>query len=423
MSEGSGPHDTVPPGSGTPPGPWWAPRQAPPAQPGPAPVPPSPPTGAPSAPDAVGTDVPGDAAPGDAAATSDATPFAPPRGARRRRRRRLVRALLAVVILLVLAGGGVGGWYEAEAHPFGPLGPLVVVRVADGEATDALVSTLAEHGVVDSSLAFKLYLSIHGTPAIEPGSYAFYGNQPFAAIDETLTRGPDVFYIDVLPGLTVAEIEQTVVARLRGGIVSGFDAAVSSGAVRSTFEPAGTDDLEGLLGSGVYRILPGESGTQLLGQMTVRFEHQAAAAGLTSTAAAKLGLTPYQVVIAASIAQKEGYFDKYMGDVARVIYNRLDAGMTLDMTSTVLYYLKQDGGTVTAADEQIQTPYNTYLYKGLTPTPICVPSPAALAGATSPPQGTWLYFDTVSKTGTTRFATTYTQQLANEKIATANGMP
>ncbi|MGH9091989.1 MAG: endolytic transglycosylase MltG [Acidimicrobiales bacterium] len=156
--------------------------------------------------------------------------------------------------------------------------------------------------------------------------------------------------------------------------------------------------------------------------MVARFDRQATAAGLTATSAATLGLTPYQVVIVASIAQKEGYFDRYMGKVSRVVYNRLAAGMHLDMTSTVLYALGQDGGTVTQADHTLDTPYNTYLYGGLTPTPICLPSPVALAAAVSPPAGTWLYFTVVDRSGTTRFADTYTEQLANEALAQKNGV-
>ena len=156
--------------------------------------------------------------------------------------------------------------------------------------------------------------------------------------------------------------------------------------------------------------------------MVSRFEKQAAAAGVNAASAGALGMTPYQVVIVASIAQKEGYFDRYLGKVSRVVYNRLAAGMHLDMTSTVLYAIGQDGGTVTKADHTLDTPYNTYLNAGLPPTPICIPSPAALQAAISPPAGAWLYFTVVNKSGTTRFAVTYTEQLANEQLAQKNGV-
>ena len=76
-----------------------------------------------------------------------------------------------------------------------------------------------------------------------------------------------------------------------------------------------------------------------------------------------------------------------MPKVARVIYNRLAQDTPLQMDSTVLYALGQDGGPVTSQDLKIQSPYNTYLNNGLTPTPICMPSKTALAAAVHPPAG------------------------------------
>ena len=81
--------------------------------------------------------------------------------------------------------------------------------------------------------------------------------------------------------------------------------------------------------------------------------------------------------------------------------------MPLQMDSTVLYAEGRDGGTVTPTDLQLQTPYNTYLNNGLTPTPICFPSAAALAGRTQPPGGSWLYFVVVEQDGTEAFADTF----------------
>ena len=102
---------------------------------------------------------------------------------------------------------------------------------------------------------------------------------------------------------------------------------------------------------------------------------------------AALGLTPYQAVTVASIVEKEGVIAKNLGPVARVILNRLHDGMPLQMDSTVLYAEGRDGGTVTPTDLRLQTPYNTYLNTGLTPTPICFPSAAALEAALDPPAG------------------------------------
>lgn len=79
----------------------------------------------------------------------------------------------------------------------------------------------------------------------------------------------------------------------------------ASGTVRSQFGPTGSHDLEGLLAPGTYTVMPGETDTQLLTQMVDRFDTTADALGLVA-GAGRLGLTPYQVVIAASIVEKEG---------------------------------------------------------------------------------------------------------------------
>ncbi len=153
-----------------------------------------------------------------------------------------------------------------------------------------------------------------------------------------------------------------------------------------------------------------------------RFDTDASEAGLTQAVASKFSLSLNQLVTVASIVEKEGYIYKNMPQVARVIYNRLSKAMPLQMDSTVLYSLGQDGGPVTQNDLRLNTPYNTYLHSGLPPTPICVPSLQAMQAAADPPAGSWLYFVVISKNGTEAFATTFATQLANEKLANSRGL-
>jgi UPF0755 protein len=105
-----------------------------------------------------------------------------------------------------------------------------------------------------------------------------------------------------------------------------------------------------------------------------------------------------------------------------VIYNRLAHGTSLQMDSTVLYSEHRDGGKVTSADLALNTPYNTYLHTGLTPTPICFPAKASLQAALAPTTGDWLYFVVVSKDGTEAFSSTYAGQQANERLAQSRGL-
>lgn len=119
--------------------------------------------------------------------------------------------------------------------------------------------------------------------------------------------------------------------------------------------------------------------------------------------------------------EREVAFEEYMPQVARVIENRLteltaETYGYLQMDSTVLYGVGKTGGVPTQADLEDDNPYNTYLYQGLPPTPIAVPSQAAIKAVVNPASGNWLYFVTVNlETGETLFAETLAEH--NENVA------
>jgi len=356
--------------------------------------------------------------PGDA----DGFEAPPPRGGdRRNRRRRRRRITLVVAAVGVVVLGGLFAWYEFEANPLGGPGAKVVVTIRTNESAGAAIDTLAHDGVIASAFAFRLSDIIEGAPTVSPGSYLFHRNQSFSTVRSILAGGPDVFTVDVLAGLSLAEVADRVDG-LPMPPKGSFVHALKDGSVTSAFSPAGSGSLEGVIGTGDYQVLPGETSVTLLNQMVDRFNAQAASLRLDS-AAATLGVTPAQLVVIASIVEKEGYVDKNMGKVSRVVYNRLAKGTPLQMDSTILYSLGQDGGTVTAADLALNTPYNTYLHTGLPPTAICVPSATALRSAANPTPGAWLYFQVVAKDGTEQFSDTFAGQLAAEALAQARGLP
>ncbi len=343
----------------------------------------------------------------------------PPRGEARRRRGRRRRVLAAIVVAVVLAGAV--AWYELEANPLGGPGPAVLVQVRPGQSTGSVVAELTGHKVIGSSLAFRVSELFHGVPTVEPGAYLFHQNLSFGAVRARLAAGPNVSTLEVSAGLTLEEVAQRVTDLLPTTPRGSFLAA-AKGAVHSPYSMPGSGSLEGTIATGRYLVLPGETATHLLGQMVARFDQQAARLHLAA-AAAGLGVTPAQLVVVASIVEKEGVYQKNMGKVARVIYNRLETGTPLQMDSTVLYSLGQDGGPVTSADLALDTPYNTYLHTGLPPTAICTPSLAALEAAAHPTPGPWRYFTLVSKDGTEQFSVTYAQQLAAEALAASRGVP
>ena len=240
----------------------------------------------------------------------------------------------------------------------------------------------------------------------------------WAVVAVVLARSSVVVVVE--PGLTLREVAAQLSRDEGAPFAQAFLGDATRAAAVSPYRPAGS--LEGLIGPGRYVVTPSESPGQFLDALMGGFAREARATGLTPSTTVD-GLNAYQVVIAASIVQKEGYYARNMPKVARVILNRLARGGPLQMDSTVLYALGRDGGVVTHAMLETRTPYNTYLNDGLTPTPICAVSDTALTAVLHAPPGPWLYFTVVNQRGDEAFAATFAQQLANERRLATSGVP
>ena len=177
------------------------------------------------------------------------------------------------------------------------------------------------------------------------------------------------------------------------------------------------DNAEGFLFPATYELEPDESATSILSRLVDRWDEAATEAGLDE-GAGKLGYSPYEVMIVASLVQAEGHPDDF-DKVARVIYNRLDEatwGGTygfLQMDATLNYALDKSEINLTTEEMQnTDSPFNTYKYPGLPPTPINSPGQAAIEAALNPAEGDWLYYVTVNPdSGETKFTADYDEFL------------
>ncbi|HZF91060.1 endolytic transglycosylase MltG [Streptomyces sp.] len=147
--------------------------------------------------------------------------------------------------------------------------------------------------------------------------------------------------------------------------------------------------------------------TAMVDTANKRFNGAPIAAGAQRNA-----MNVYQAVTIASIVQAEAATKADMGKVARVIFNRLERGMPLQMDSTINYALNRATLKTTLDDTRIDSPYNSYQRMGLPPTPIDNPGEEAVRAAISPTPGDWLYFVTV-KPGDTRFTADYAEHQRN----------
>ncbi|MEV6587168.1 endolytic transglycosylase MltG [Streptomyces acidicola] len=134
--------------------------------------------------------------------------------------------------------------------------------------------------------------------------------------------------------------------------------------------------------------------------------------GQVTAGAQRNALNFYQTVTIASIVQAEAATKADMGKVARVIFNRLERGMPLQMDSTINYALNRFSVDTTEKETKLNSPYNSYQRMGLPPTPIANPGEEAVRAAINPVPGDWLYFVTV-KPGDTRFTASFEEHQRN----------
>jgi UPF0755 protein len=333
-------------------------------------------------------------------------------GGRRRseyRRRRILAGLAVVVVLVVLAGLGGVIYARRQINPGGRPGPMVTVRIPQGSSSSEIGKILAAVGVIHDGGLFPYYVKLTNNADLLPGQYRLAKNESYSNVVNALQRGP-VLIVDKLTipeGFTLAQIAARVAA-LPGLHLSAakFLAAGTSGEVRSTYEPKGVNDLEGLVFPATYDVRQGQEEADILQEMVNTFDLRVGSLGLPA-AATKLHLTPYQVVTVASIVEREAKLEADRGDVASTLYNRLAKGMALGADSTQTYYLRLTDPTLQPTVAQLNTPspYNTRTQTGLPPTPIANPGIPSLQAAIDPPTTDDLYFVEINSTGKLGFAT------------------
>ena len=346
------------------------------------------------------------------------------RRARKRRRNRRIRSFFIILLVLVLLGGA--GWFalkqldltgqQSSAYTDDYPGPgtgQVEVTIDIGATGTSIGETLVEAGVVKSTEAFnRAFAANKAAPSIRPGTYRLKkemsASDAIAALLDEKNRSENT--VTVTPGQTTWQIVERITS------VTSFTADEVNAALKDTTaiglpEEAG-GNAEGWLAPGSYEVSSSDTPTTLLSQMIKQTIGELDALGVPKD-------QRELILNKASILEREVNIDEYLPKVARVIENRLnnpDAETMgyLQMDSSVLYGVGKTGGVPSADDMADDNPYNTYLHKGLPPTPIAQPSEAAIKAVLKPADGPWLYYVTVNlETGETLFAQTLAEQEAN----------
>jgi peptidoglycan lytic transglycosylase G len=330
-------------------------------------------------------------------------------GKGRGRKGRSAAPLILVILLLLLLGIGGGGYfyyYTTYAHPADYSGAgtgTVTVQIKAGDTAAVVGQRLVELGVVASVRAFTNAAKASGNGSgLEPGYYHLHKHMSAALAFKLLMNPKSRVQIKVtIPeGLRLSQI----IAKLgkATGNLSGYQQAIKN--VSALGLPSfAHNNPEGYLFPATYTIEPGTPPIKVLKEMVTRFGQAAAAVHLPSVAA-RDHITRGQAIVVASLVQAEGRRLSDYPKIARVIWNRLNANMKLELDSTVLYAANKYGIVATNAELKLKSPYNTYLHYGLPPAPIDCPGEAAMKAAMHAPHANWLYFVTVNPgTGLTKF--------------------
>jgi UPF0755 protein len=373
---------------------------------------------------------------------------------RKKKRRPVVWIGMVVVVALIAVGAyygykqltGIGDFEDFAGQGSGD----VVIQVKSGETTGDIAATLLDGGVVASTRAFVAAAESNTkVQGVQPGYYVMKKKASgAAAVSKIVDPKSRVGQLEIRPG---AQLEDVSVPN---GVTEGVMTKLSKASCaelngKSTCVPkeqlaavATTGDLakmgvpewavpdaskapepkrrlEGLVVPGIYDVKPGSTPEELWTQLLTASATQMQVWGLP-TMADNTGYTPYQVLVMASLVEKEA-ITKDFGKVAQVTYNRLREGMKLQYDSTINYVLDRPAIRTNASDRAKAGPYNSYANTGLPPTPISAPGENALKAAAAPEPGPYLFFVKCQKDGTSCFAETNAQHEDNVDQAVANG--
>ena len=302
------------------------------------------------------------------------------------------RGVLALVALAVVAI--VLGWFLVSLFQpgKGEGEGLVAVTIQRGSGVGDIADLLEERGVVDSSFFFSLRTTLAGKRGdLKPGIYNLRRDMSYGAALEALTAGPSPNLVNVtLPeGFARREIAPRIAkAGVEGSYVR---ASTRSRALNPRrYGAARARDLEGFLFPATYQLRRGQSARELVDKQLAAFEREWSAVDLR--AAKRKNLTAYDVLIIASLVEREAQLDRERPIVASVIYNRLRAGMNLGIDATVRYALNNWTKPLKRSELGSSSPYNTYNHPGLPPGPIGNPGLASMKAAADPDATDYLYY-------------------------------
>lgn len=338
--------------------------------------------------------------------------------------------VLAVVLSFIIAAGlFILDIYRDSTGQKSMENEYVQIEIKAGDSTSKIAQRLEDEGVIGYDWWFKIMATFQSVDTkLQVGTYEFNVGQSYNEILYILKQAPNYresVRISFAEGTEVTDIIAKFLeaGREKGAswTEEGFNAAILADyncvyipAVNAL--PEGCPvyaRLEGFLYPDTYDFFLDSSEEELFAKMIAQFNQKATAAGLEAKAAAA-DITVYEAMVLGSIIQKESGKISDFAMISSVFNNRLDIDMKLQSDAAVSYMVPKAERLPSCTYEQLNkdTPYNVYMHKGLTPTPICCARIEAAVAACEPAESDYYYF-IGTPAGETIFAKTYTEHMAN----------
>jgi UPF0755 protein len=300
----------------------------------------------------------------------------------------LTFAWMAVAIVVVVGAAAV--WFRDAVYGDRSQPAAATVYIVPPGATLTEVANGLQHaGVLAHPIAFRILARLRGDEAaVQTGQFAFPAHQTSDEILRRLTNGTaDALWVTFPEGFTARQIGQRLEKRSLANA-----AAFERYAAHASLDVDGTrtPSLEGYLFPSTYLVPVGSSPERIARILTDQFFRE-----LPPDAAEKakrFGLTVPQVITIASLIEREAQADDERALMAGVYYNRLRAGMPLEVDATIEYVFPEHHTVITRRDLAIDSPYNTYRHTGLPPTPIANPGKASIDAAFAPVASPYLFY-------------------------------
>lgn len=310
---------------------------------------------------------------------------------------KVVVILGAIVVLFAVLAVGARSWYQRQVDPPGPPGEDVAVIVPNGARPTDLGSLLDDPKVVANGTLFRFWIRDKDLD-LQAGRYVFQRNSSFDEVLEVLEKGPDepaTQSVTIPEGLRIDQIVDEVVEAVPRFTEEALVAAINDPANRSPILPveqpvlpAGVPAQEGTLFPSTYEVTPGDTESALIRRMVEQMTSTAGSTGLVNGLQGDNlpPLNPYQVLIVASLIERETGSNQESAKIARVIYNRMLMGPEYDIFGLGIDATTQYEADISGTEPNFDSPspYNTRASLNLPPTPIAAPGKASIEAALNP---------------------------------------